>query len=193
MSLVIAVRKDDVVYFGSDSQLTSGTSKNNHISPDNMKITKLKNNVLIAGVGDCRTSQYIKRSKVLRDLLENNKITKEFLVNKYIPVLIEELEKEKLLLIKDNDIAEYGSTLLISQNDNLFIIKDTFLVFEIEKYVSVGSAQDFTLPGLLNIDYSKDLTEQMLDIFHLTSKYDSGISSPFYFINTKENEFVYKE
>ena len=29
MSLVIALRKDDVVYFGSDSQLTSGTSKNN--------------------------------------------------------------------------------------------------------------------------------------------------------------------
>ena len=43
MSLVIAVKKDDVVYFGSDSQSTSGTSKINSVSPDNMKVTKLKN------------------------------------------------------------------------------------------------------------------------------------------------------
>lgn len=193
MSLIIAVRKDDVVYFGSDSQLTIGTSKNNNISPDNMKITKLKNDVLIAGVGDCRTTQYIKRSKVLRDMLENNKITKEFLVNKYIPVLIEELDNASLIVTKDNGTAEMNGNILIAQKDKLFYIKDNFLVFEIEKYVAMGSAQDLTLSPLLHLDYSKDINEQLLNVFHIAVKYDSCISSPFYFVNTQTMEYEFKE
>lgn len=193
MSLVIAVRKDDVVYLGSDSQSTSGTSKINSVSPDNMKVTKLKNDVLISGTGDCRTTQEIRRNAKLQEILENNKITKEFLVKKYLPPMMEELDNAGLLVTKDNGTAEINGGILIAQKDKLFYIKDNFLVFEIEKYVAMGSAQDLTLSPLLNLDYSKDINEQLLNVFHIAVKYDSGISSPFYFVNTQTMEYEFKE
>ena len=193
MSLVIAVKNNSVVYFGSDSQTTSGLSKINQISTDNLKVTKLKNDVLISGTGDCRTTQEIRRNAKLQEILGNNKITKEFLVKKYLPAMIEKLDNAGLILTKDNGTAEMNGGILIAQKDKLFYIKDNFLVFEIEKYVAMGSAQDLTLSPLLHLDYSKDINEQLLEIFHIAVKYDSGISSPFYFVNTQTMEYEFKE
>lgn len=193
MSLVIAVRKDGVVYFGSDSQSTSGTSKINSVSPDNMKVTKLKNDVLIAGTGDCRTTQEIKRNAKLKEILENNKITKELLINKYLPTMFEELDNADLIITKDNGTAEMSSSILITQKDKLFYIDEIFLVYEVDKYVAMGSARDLTLSSLLNLDYSKDINEQLLRILNIASKYDSGISAPFYFVNTQTMEYEFKE
>ena len=193
MSLVIAVKNNGDVYFGSDSQSISGYSKMNLISTDNLKVTKLNNDVIISGAGACRITQEIKRNAKLQEILENSKITKEFLVNNYLPTMIEELDNVGLITIKDNGTAEINAGILIAQKDKLFYIDDNFLVFEIEKYVSIGSARDLTLSSLLNLDYSKDINEQLLNMLHIASKYDCSISSPFYFINTQTMEYEFKE
>ena len=47
MSIVIAIKKDDTVYFGADTQRTAGLSKQNCLCESNFKVTKYKNGVLL--------------------------------------------------------------------------------------------------------------------------------------------------
>ena len=193
MSLVIAVKNKGVVYIASDTQYSAELFKTNPLSIDSLKILKMKNNTLVAGVGDCNVFQKIVRNEKLQEILQNNDLTKEMLVKKYISTMIEILNKQNLLIQKENETMENDCHLLIAKDDKLFYIKNDFSVYEIEKYVVMGCAMELTYSTMLNIDYEKDIQKQILKAIQNATKYNSGISSPFCCIDTKTLQFEFKE
>ena len=56
MSVIFAIKKDDVVYLGADSQVTRGGSRMSLSNPNNYKIWNVKSveNCLMGSVGSMR-------------------------------------------------------------------------------------------------------------------------------------------
>ena len=51
MSLIIAIKNDEIIYFGTDTQTTTGSFKKNQVIEDRFKVKKMPNDIVIGVVG----------------------------------------------------------------------------------------------------------------------------------------------
>ena len=57
MSVVIAVKQGGRIWFGADTQATRGGDRYNQLSPNDFKIMKFDNGVLLSATGETVTAQ----------------------------------------------------------------------------------------------------------------------------------------
>ena len=185
MSLVIAEIKDGVVYMGADTQVSSGETKRNLTTEPNLKITRMPHGILLGKVGAVRVSNILINFKEWFEPLEHQPLTKEFLVTKIMPKFYNELKKRELL--SREHIAGFEGSFLIAQKDKLFLINGNFTVNEVPRFDAIGAGNDaaYTTYQLLP---NASVREKMLTSLRLASEYDTSISAPYAFCDTKSLE-----
>ena len=83
MTVVVAIKKDDVVYLGCDTQSTFDSIKRNFLSPANLKIQKMPNDVLIAGSGRLSLIQeLVFRPELFENISPEEGLTKKIYCSK---------------------------------------------------------------------------------------------------------------
>jgi hypothetical protein len=76
MSIAIALKKDDTIYFGVDSQTTYGVFKTNKLNEESRKILILPNDFIIASAGLKRGTIYFRSHPEWFDLTKDQPLKK---------------------------------------------------------------------------------------------------------------------
>ena len=194
MSVVIAVKHGDRILFGADTQATCGSDKFNQLSPNDFKVTKFDNGILMSWTGDTQTNQFILAHPEWFTLDEKKGLTKEHIVTKILPQMYEALEEEELLEEADRGTPPLiKGSILLAYQDKLFEICRDFQVLRYEDYQASGSGSNCIHYGVSKIDKSKDINEQILHLLRISAKFDANVSAPFILIDTKGLEYTVKE
>lgn len=193
MSLISAIKYQDVVYFGADSQLTDSVSKANNLCIGNLKIEKIGENILLAGAGNARILQIFKKDDEILEVLTAKPLDKKYLLKKFIPLTIRVLSDYDLLSEFNDETSGFDGQLIIAQKDKLFLIENSFKVYCVDKFVTIGSGSDYILSSLIHIDYTNNIENQMLEALKIGAKFDPSVSGPYFFSNTRDLKFEMKE
>ena len=95
MSVVVAIKKDGVIYLGADSQVTRGGTRTSLSNPNNYKIWKVKgvDNCLMGHVGTLREAcvvrimdNLVREIDVMRDMIDF-----EYVVTRVVPMIVDQL------------------------------------------------------------------------------------------------------
>ena len=194
MSVVMAVKQGDRIWFGADTQTTRGGDRYNQLSPNDYKVMKFDNGVLLSATGETVTSQILLAHPEWFTVDEKKGLTKEHIVTKIIPKIYETLEAEDLLENEDKGTPPIMKcTLLMAYKDKLFEICRDLQVIRYEDYQASGSGANAINYGLSKIDKTKDMNEQLLRLLRISARLDSNVSAPFILIDTKDLKFTVKE
>ena len=194
MSVVMAVKQGNRIWLGADTQSTRGTDRYNQLSPNDFKVTKLPNGVLLAMTGETASSQFIQAHPEWFTIDEKKGLTKEHIVTKIVPKIYEGLEVEGLLECEDRGTPPITkSSIVIAYQDKLFEICRDLRVIRYEDYQAIGSGSNAIIYGLSKIDKTKDINEQLLQLLKISAKHDANVSAPFVLIDTQDLQYTIKE
>ena len=194
MSVVMAVKQGNRIWFGADTQATRGGDRYNQLSPNDFKVMKFDNGVLLSATGETVTSQILLAHPEWFTVDKEKGLTKKHIVMKIIPKIYEMLEAEELLERGDKGTPPIMKcTLLLAYEDKLFEICRDLQVIRYEDYQATGSGSNAVNYGLSRIDKSKDINEQLLRLLRISAKHDTNVSAPFILIDTKDLTFTVKE
>ena len=194
MSVVMAVKQGNRIWFGADTQSTRGTDRYNQLSPHDFKVTKLDNGILLAMTGETASSQFILAHPEWFTVDEKKGLTKEHIVTKIIPKIYEALETEELLEREDRGTPPIMKCrIIIAYQDKLFEIARDLQVMRSDEYQAIGSGSNAILYGLSKINKNKDINEQLLQLLKISAKHDANVSAPFVLIDTQGLQYTIKE
>ena len=194
MSVVIAVKEGNRVWFGADTQSTCDTDKYNHLSCVDYKVNKLENGMVLSWTGATAMKQFIFAHDEWFTPDEKGRLTKKHIVTKIIPQIYQALDEEGMLEKGDDGYPPLMTgTIFLAYKDRLFEICRDFEVIRYEDYQASGSGARAVQYGLSRLDKTKDVNEQLLHLLRISEKHDSCVSAPFIFIDTQDLKYTVKE
>ena len=175
MSIIIAYKKNGIVYMGADTQTTSGDYKYNSLRTERIKITVI-NNILVGSAGNVSLINIAKAQLSLIDIPNDLVLTKRFIVEAIVSKLHKnQVEKDKLT---DNDLSEsFGYSLILAKDNNLFIIESDGSVREIGNWVAIGLRAETLTPLYRNIEMSA--SDIILKGLNHVANIDESVSKPY--------------
>ena len=198
MSVVVAIKKDGIIYMGADSQATKGGTRTTLSNPNNYKIWALPdtNNALMGSVGTLRTANVI---RVTYDLVPEivdlkDAVDFRFVVKNLVPHMMDELNDYELLLRNKNDTPDMGASFLFAYHDRLYSIDYYGCVLEVDDFCAIGSGASEALGSLLSSKDMKDPIERIKMAIKASAAHDLYVDYPIIISNTEDTRFkVYYE
>ena len=186
MSLVVAYKKDGIIYMGADTQSTQGTAVERHLNESGFKIARLKNGMLVGICGRIKGHQMILAQKELFDIPGGGKFDKRHIVRNVIPGICAITGK-----LKDDKGARNMSmdvSMILAREDRMFVITRYFDVFECNTYAAIGAGDDYSKYVLSTIG-DGDVNEGLLRALRAGAYFDTTVSAPYVLIDTKNREY----
>ena len=193
MSLIVAIKRDDVVYLGADTRSTRGERVRANLAEDDFKINRLAS-CFVGAAGSVASIQVMTSHPEWFEL-NGKPLTKKFLVLNVLPKYYETIKHMDKLKISEQNSAspESGCAFIVTDGKKLFIIRDDFSVTELSKYAQVGCTEPIALSILFNALDEYTPNELILKALRLSAYRNDGVGAPFVLINTKDNKFTVVE
>lgn len=192
MSVVVAIKKDGVVYLGSDSQVTRGGTRTSLTNPNNFKIWKVKgvDNCLMGHVGLLRDACVIRvMENLVREIdVIHDEVNFEYVVTRVVPKIIDEL-KEFNYIETEGKFKNMESKYLFAFKDKLFVIGFDGLVIEVDDYIAIGSGESESIGSLLTTNSDEDPETRIIKAIKASAAHDIYVDYPIILSNTKDLEF----
>lgn len=191
MSVVVAIKKDNKVYIGADSQVTRGGTRATLKNPNNYKIWKVKNvdNCLMAHVGVVRDANIVRLmdNLVTEYNVFKNHVDYEFVVKKVVPDIFSEL-KEYGYLKDDKYVEQMDSKYLFAFRDQLYVINNDGCVLEVDDYIAIGSGEDQAIGSLLSTEGEKPEV-RIIKAIKSSAASDIYVDYPIILTDSEKTEF----
>lgn len=187
MSLVVAFKKDGVVYMGADTQSTCDTAISRALNESGFKITRLSNGMLVGICGRVKGHQKIIAQKHWFDIPEGETLSKRYIVKNIIPelsMLMKDLNEDRNARNSSMELS-----VLIARQDKMFVISHDYEVYECETYAAIGAGYDYSKYSLSQIGENDDINEGLLKALRAGAYFDSSVSAPYILIDTKDKEY----
>ena len=192
MSVIVAIKKDNKVYFGADTQTTKGSLKTSSFLENNFKLWKVKgvDNCIMGGVGSARDSCVIKVAKNLIDEIDvlHNNIDYDYVVEKLAPRIVKRLEQFGYTKNLDKD-AVMDSTFLFGYKDKLYLLSWSGCVTEIDDCVAIGSGADEALGSLSTSMSEKNAEMRIIKAIKSSVLHDIYVNYPLILVDTEKSKF----
>ena len=191
MSVIVAIKENGKIYFGCDSQVTTGGTRTTLKNFNNYKIWKVKGveNCLMGCVGALRDACVI---RTMDDLITDYDVYKgnidfDFVVNRIVPDIIKRLKDAKYL--KEDGLFEFmDSSYLFSYKDSLYQIGGDGSVIEVEDYIATGSGSKEAIGSLLSTE-GQNPEERIIKAIKASAASDIYVDYPIILSNTDTTEF----
>lgn len=137
MGLIIAIKENDHVMVGADSNHLIGAHESTFLNENNFKFWRVPghSNVIMAYVGPYkRISNLLSAS----DMFKSVKFNFNSIVNEVVPQIVKMNQDNKLL--KEDEYSILGR-LIIATDTNLYVVEGEGFVREESSYVAIGSAK----------------------------------------------------
>ena len=189
MSLVVAIKKDGVVYLGADTRTTRGERVLSNLAEEDLKIHRM-GSCYVGAAGSVDNIQLMTNHPEWFEL-KGKSLTKKFLVQSVLPKyfdLVKEMDKF-VVEERNSNSPRCGCTFLVTDGNKLFEIDYDFEVNELSKYGQIGCTERIAYTFMLNAfdDYSPN--EMILKALRTSSYRNDGVGAPYILINTRDNEF----
>ena len=189
MSILIAYKKDDTVYMGTDTRTIVNDHKKNELRGCNLKIQKLANDMLLGITGERLERQTLIAYSEIFTLDKNGKLTKKHIVKEIIPKLITVLEKEGLLIEKECELPYMKAVILLVHKGTIYEICSGFAVIKYEDFQVVGRVSDYAHATLMNTTPMDSIEERIVKALDIVAENSQYVGKPYLLINTKELEY----
>lgn len=187
MSLVVAYKKNGIVYMGADTQLSSGTAISRVLNESGFKIARFDNGILLGMCGSFKGCRKVVAQKQWFDVPDGETISKRYIVKNIIPQLSIIMKD-----VKDNRRHPQNSSmcveLIIAHKDKMFLISDSYDVYECSHYVAIGAGCRYSKYMLSQIN-ENDVNEGLLKALREGAYFDSSVSAPYVLIDTLNTEY----
>ena len=193
MSVLVAIKKNNKIFLGADSQVTRGGIRSNSLEEDGRKIKLLDNGIIIGAVGTKKGCKLIFAHPEIFTLTDGGELTKKHIVDSIIPKIHKLLDENDLITYSKDEPPSYDSLFFIAYRDRLFWIPKSATVVTINHYVSAGAGDDVAFPGLMKLDgedvNDDEVYERLAEILRVTAERRTSVSAPFFLIDTESKEF----
>ena len=189
MSLIVAIKKDDVVYLGADTRTTRGERVRSNLAREDLKIHKM-GSCFVGAAGTVANLQLMISHPEWFEL-KGKPLTKKFIVQRIIPKYYDLVrEMEKLEIEEENrNGPKCGCSFLVTDGKKLFEIDDDFEVIELSKYGQIGCTERIALTLWLNAAEDYDPNEMILKALRVSSYRNDGVGAPYVLVNTRDGNF----
>jgi ATP-dependent protease HslVU (ClpYQ) peptidase subunit len=181
-------KKKDCVYVGADSLGSNGYTQQLY---KNKKVFKACDNPSLV-MAICGTYVLQNILSVEENIIDELTVLKDslnfkYMVQKISPKIVELTKKYNCYLIKEQSI---GGDVIFAYKNKLYIIQNDCSVLESQDdYVASGSGGSFAL-SVLSQNQEKDAVTRIIEALQAAERHGPGIHSPFYILNTKDNEEI---
>ena len=198
MSVVVAIKKDGVIYMGADSQVSCGGTRSTLSNPNNYKIWAVNDidNCLMGSVGTLRANNIIKvASDLIPEIVDlKGNVDFRFVVRHFVPHLMDELDDYKVLCKAKDDVPDMAASFLLAYHDRLYSIDHYGSVIEVDDFCAVGSGSCEALGSLLSSVNIEDPVKRIKIAIKPSAAHDIYVDYPIVISNTKDTEYkVYYE
>lgn len=198
MSVVVAIKKDGIVYFGADSQVTKGGTRTTLSNPNNYKIWSVADadNCLMGCVGTLRAGNVLKVADGLvpEIVALKDKVNFRFVVRDLVPRIMDELKAYRLLMKDECGFDSMESSFLFAYKDRLFSIDCFGSVIEVDDFCAIGSGSSEALGSLFSTVNTEDPVKRILEAIKSSATHDIYVDYPIVVSDTESTEFrVYYE
>ena len=198
MSVVVAIKKDGVVYMGADSQVSCGGTRYTLSNPNNYKIWALPSvdNCLMGSVGSLRANNVMKvTSDLIPEIVDlKGNVDFRFVVRHFIPHLMDELAEYKVLCTGKDDAPDMTASFLLAYHDKLYSIERYGSVIEVDDFCAIGSGACEALGSLLSTANIDDPIARIQMAIKASAAHDIYVDYPIVIADTEDTAFkVYYE
>ena len=193
MSVVVAIKKDGIIYMGADSQVSRGGTRSTLSNPNNYKIWAMRDveHCLMGSVGTLRANNII---KVANDLIPEivdlkSNVNFNFVVKGLVPRMMDELEEYRILCKDKDGIPHMDAEFLLAYHESLFYIDRYGSVIEIDDFCAIGSGASEALGSLLSSTDEKNPVERIKTAIKASAAHDIYVDYPIVISNTEDTEF----
>ena len=193
MSVVVAIKKDGIIYMGADSQVSCGGTRSTLSNPNNYKIWAMRDveGCLMGSVGTLRANNIIKvADDLIPEIVElKDAVSFRFVVKHFVPRLMEELEDYKVLTKDRDGVTHMDASFLLAYRDRLYSIERYGSVIEVDDFCAIGSGSCEALGSLLSSANISDPIERIKMAIKASAAHDIYVDYPIVISNTKDTEF----
>ena len=150
MSILIAYKKGDTIYMGTDTRTIVNEHKKNELRGCNLKIQKLANDMLLGITGERLERQTLIAYSEIFTLDKKGQLTRKHIVKEIIPRLLAVLEEEDLLQQEKDEYPYMRAKILLAYKDVLYEICSTFTIIRYETYQALGRTAEYVAATLAN-------------------------------------------
>lgn len=191
MSVVVAIKKNNMVYLGADSQVTRGGSRSSLSNVNNYKIWKVKGveQCYMGAVGALRDSCVLRIiNGFVREIdAIHDDIDYEYVVNRIEPMIRDVLIEHKFVK-EDNPYETMDSRFLFVYKNKIFTI-EYGAVIEHDDFVVIGSGESEAVGSLLSLPKELDVNERIIKAIKASAAHDIYVDYPIILANTKDCNF----
>jgi ATP-dependent protease HslVU (ClpYQ) peptidase subunit len=188
MSLVVAIKKDGVVYMGADTRCTRGERKTTNLAKINLKIKR---------VGDCYVGSAGKVAILQRFTensewfnLEGKELTKRFLVQNVVSRyydIVKDMEKPN-----DNgqekENPHFDCGFIVTDGKRIFTVDSDLEVNEQSSWAAIGCTEMMAYACFMGAAHNEEPNETILKSLRVSTRRNDGVGAPFILVNTLDNE-----
>lgn len=189
MSVLIAYKRGDTIYMGTDTRVIVNDHKKNELCECNYKIQKLENGMLVGITAERLTRQTIFAYSEIFSLDKKGELTKKHIIKEIIPSLLSVLKKEDLLVEKEGELPYMKAVILLAYKDTLYEICSNFAVIKYEDFQAVGTVAEYAQATLFNTKGTDDINERIVKALGIVSNNSQFVGSPYLLIDTKEQAY----
>lgn len=190
MSIVIAYKKDGIVYMGADTKRSRGLFTFTIEAENDMKIHRIGEKMLIGAVGTVPNIQTMIDNREEWFDTKGKPLSKKFIVQNVIPRFFSALKAESKIEIEEGKSPVAKCCFCVTDGKKLFHINDFFMVTELSDFCAIGCTENIAYAYIRNADKSKDVNEIILSALRGSVYRDDGVGAPYIFIDTDKLEFT---
>ena len=193
MSVIVAIKKDGVIYMGADSQATKGGTRSTLSNSNNYKIWAVDDvdGCLMGSAGAIRVNNVI---KVANDLIPEvvdlkNAVNFRFVVRHLVPRIMDELNDYNILQKNRDDLPYMDASFLFAYHDKLYSIDAYGCVIEVDDFCAIGSGACEALGSLLSSTEEPSPVERIKKAIKASAANDIYVDYPIVVSNTRSTKF----
>ena len=192
MSVLIAYKKGDTIYMGTDTRTIASSTKRNELSKCNLKIQKLDNGILLGITGERVERQTLIAYSEIFTLDKAGKLTRRHIVKEIIPRLISVLEEEKLMIEKEGEFPYMQAQIILAYKDTMYEICSGFSVIKYEDFQVLGRVSEYAQGVLMNTKETDDINSRIVKALDIVAENSQLVGRPYVLIDTNTMEYHYE-
>ena len=189
MSIVVALKKDGVVYLGADTRTSCGNEVYAQLLPADFKIHRL-GSCYVGSTGKVAALQFLKIHPEWFEL-DGEPLTKRYLVREVVPKYYALLREQGLIAppSESKKEADSESSFLVTDGGHVFRIRSDFAVIEEGDFSAIGCTLNIAYACFLNADPDAAPRELVLTALRASVNRSIGVGAPYVLVNTRDNDF----
>ena len=191
MSILLAVKRGDTIYMGSDTRVVVGDHKRNETRGCNLKIQKLDNGILLGITAERLERQTVIAYSDIFTLDKAGRLTRKHIVKEIIPRLIALMEEENLMVKKEGEYPYMKAQILLAYKDTMYEICSSFTVIKYEDFQVLGEVADFAHSTMLNTKPTDDIKQRIIKALDIVAKNSQYVGRPYVLIDTKDMKYEF--